>query len=256
MLVKDEADIIDSTIGHLTDEVDHIIVADNLSSDGTREILAQWAHDAPGFITVQDDTVVAYMQSDKTTALAMQAYALGHTWVLPVDADECWIADDGRRIRDWLNGISPDVRVVRALLYNHIPTALDDEDETNPFRRIGWRQTDHAPAKFGKVAVRCGPNVVIEMGNHGAYMPGRKTEGGGLTVRHYSWRSAAQYVRKIQNGATAYAASGLAEGFGGHWRMFGDDPDPEAVADHFHEWFWRADPEADDSLVYDPAPVG
>ena len=38
-MVRDEEDVIRSTVAHMLDEVDAVIVADNLSTDRTREIL-------------------------------------------------------------------------------------------------------------------------------------------------------------------------------------------------------------------------
>ena len=251
ILCKDEDDVVGFTVAHLLSQVDEVIVADNGSTDLTRPILEALADRHPGRLIIRDDPVVAYMQSEKTTGLALEAFARGHTWVVPVDADELWRANDGRRLGDWLDGVPPDVRVVRADLYNHLPTGLDGDDP-NPFERIGWRQRQHAP--LGKVTVRCGPDVVIHQGNHSCYVDGRAITIGGLQVRHYSWRSAAQYLRKIRNGSAAYAATGLPESVGAHWRMF-DGAEDIAIEDHFRRWFWVERPEDDPSLIYDPPPL-
>jgi hypothetical protein len=98
----------------------------------------------------------------------------------------------------------------------------------------------------------------IRQGNHSAWAPGTGLTVAGLCVRHFSWRSAEQYERKIANGYRAYAATTLPEGVGAHWRMFGapDAPDfSQRVQEHFRQWFWVAEPQADRSLIYDPAPM-
>jgi hypothetical protein len=249
VLVKDEADIIRHTVGRLLGQVDHIIVSDNGSTDGTRDLLYEYT--SGGAITVLDDPEVGYYQDRKTTALARQAKAAGHDWVLPCDADEFWYATDGRTIGAFLAGLAPDVAFVDAPLYNHIPTALDDDDEANPFRRIGWRQREHGA--LGKVCARLRPGLEIRMGNHSAYAPGVGTTSGGLVVRHFSWRSPEQYLRKIRNGEAAYAATNMNPGIGAHWRMFEGVPD-ETVLEHFRLWFWQEDPSLDETLIYDPAP--
>lgn len=248
MLVKDEADVIGYTVEHLLGQVDHVIVSDNGSTDGTREIVAAFPADT---VTVLDDPEVGYYQDSKTTMLARQAREAGHEWVLPCDSDEFWYAIDGRRIADYLAGLAPDVAYVEAPLYNHIASALDDDEEPNPFRRIGWRQREHGA--LGKVCARLRPGLEIRMGNHSAWAPGTGATVGGLCVRHYSWRSPAQYLRKIRNGEAAYAATSMNPGIGAHWRMFAGVPD-ETVLEHFRLWFWQEDPSLDETLIYDPAP--
>ena len=248
MLVKDEADIIGYVLDHLHEQVDEIYVYDNLSSDGTREILEErgerWT----------PDPEIGYYQSDKTTMAARIALHHGHEWVLPCDADEVWYTPDGRTIKEYLYGITPDVRVVTAHLYNHFPTALDPQEEENPILRIGWRQKSYGA--LSKVCVRMRKDVAIEMGNHGAHFRGFGLVVPGLQLRHYSWRSPEQYLKKIRNGATAYAAMDpeRSEGYGGHWKMF-EGADDEVIMEHFKEWFFFDDPDSEDSLIFDPAPV-
>lgn len=250
MLVKDEADIIVQTVRHLATQVDRILVQDNGSTDGTREHLANLQEE--GLVTVDDDPEVGYFQSIKTSSLALRAFHLGYDWVIPCDADEIWYAPDGRAIRDYLAGVAPDVRVVRARLFNHLPTGLDDPEDTNPITRIQWRQREYAP--LGKVCARTGVDLWIEMGNHSAQFEGRGLTVEGLAIRHFSWRSVEQYVKKIRNGERAYAATNMPEDVGAHWRMFRDHPD-EAIVEQYKRWFYFEDPTAIDDLVLDPAPV-
>lgn len=245
MLVKDEVDVIEYTIRHLLAHVDHIIVADNGSTDGTREILESFP------ITIIDDPEVGYYQAEKTTNLALKAFRDGFNWVLPCDADELWYPRDDRPIRDYLDGIAPDVRIVKADLYNHLPGGDDDKDESNPFVRIRWRQRERAP--IGKVCVRMGTDVQIHQGNHGASHNGTGLSVSGLVVRHFSWRTAEQYLKKIRSGSAAYAATDLDETVGAHWRMF-DGAEDSAVTDHFERWFYFKEPRNDSSLMFDPAP--
>ena len=250
MLVKDEADIIGPVLEHLLTQVDYVIVSDNGSTDGTHEIIRRFAGSQ---LELRDDDEVGYWQSRKTTMMARDAHIARFSWVLPCDADEIWYAN-GRRLGDFLDGVPPDVQIVRAELYNHLPTTADDPEESNPIERIGWRQRERAP--LPKVACRCRRDLTIEPGNHGAHY-GRSIvqSSDGLIIRHFSWRSPEQYLRKIRNGERAYAATTLPASVGAHWRGWADAPD-EAILEHFHEWFLIDDPAADESLIYDPAPVG
>jgi hypothetical protein len=283
MLVKDELDVIEHVVRYLARQVDEVIVADNESTDGTTERLYALRLEIP--FHLRRDEAVGYYQAQKTSALAALALEMGHQWVVPCDADEVWYATDGRTIAQYLGGLAPDVAYVHADLYNHIPSAIDPPErcdcgwaeyrerpggnypaecarclstggENNPFRRIGFRQREHGA--LPKVAARLRPGLEIRQGNHSAWAPGTGMTVRGLCVRHFSWRSAEQYERKIANGARAYAATNLPEGVGAHWRMFGspDSPDfSERVQDHFRRWFWTANPHADSSLIFDPAPL-
>jgi Glycosyl transferase family 2 len=253
--VKDEVDIIEPVLRHLAWHVDEIFVGDVGSTDGTREILAEI--DLP--ISALDEEDGAHYQGARMTELAEAAREAGHRWALACDADEVWYSPDGRPISAFLGGLAPDVKLVRALIFNHFPTSLDPHprEEPNPIKRIAYKQPDHAPAQWAKVAVRLVPGLAIGEGNHSAYLPMVGTETTGLELRHFSWRSEVQYVRKIANGYRALALTDLPESTGQHWRMHGspDDPEFEArVRSCFRDVFFSRSPLAD-GLVHDPAPL-
>lgn len=246
-MVKDEADVIDGTIRHMAGEVDHLIVADNNSTDGTRDILADLARELP--LTVLNDPEVAYFQSYKMSRLAERAAEMGATWIVPFDADELWIAE--HRIADVL--ADTDVQIAEATLYNHIATALD-EPGADPFRTMVWRQRQ--PGALPKVAFRWEPGAVIHQGNHGVDLPGNPVRAQLLEVRHFPIRSPQQMVSKARNGAAAYAATNLPGHQGSHWRQYGallDRLGEQAMHDVFREHWWHLSP-TDSGLVRDPAP--
>jgi hypothetical protein len=240
-------------------QVDAVLLADNGSVDGTREWLREQTSDR---LHVVDDPVRGYYQSQKTSALAAVARDLGAGWVIGWDADEAWFARDGRRIADVLAELPESVRIARADLWDHVATGRDPDDP-NPLVRLGWRRADCAP--LPKVACRALPGLTIAQGNHGATyddgdLPGITTNL--LTVRHYSYRDALQMIRKVRNGAEAYAATDLPEDQGAHWRQMGRMSD-EQIMDAYRTWFWRASPaypvtiegERQGPLVHDPAPI-
>jgi hypothetical protein len=248
-MVKDEADIIATTVAHMAAQVDEVIVADNGSTDGTVDILHELG------VTVVHDPDPAYRQSEKITALAHSSKAGPSDWIVPFDADEMHCSPHGtlRHILTELVGVD----IATADLFDHVATALD-ADDADPVRRMQWRRNQ--PAPLPKIAARCRPDLVIEQGNHGAHF----TDTTSTTIiqpawqiRHFSARSVDQFVHKIRNGADAYAASDLPEHFGAHWREWGrilDDSGEAAIADLFREWYWSADP-AGDGLVHDPCPM-
>lgn len=264
-MVRDEVDVIVPLLDHLAGEgVDGIIAADNLSTDGTNDLLATWDGPCPLHVTLDDDP--AYRQSDKMTALA--AAARGHAgtddlWVVPVDADEVWYDGQGRRLADRLRSQPATVAAVHVPIWNHWCTPKDDPAEANPFRRLRWR-APHAQEPLGKVAVRWQPDVVIAQGNHGAFARGRPIEPAfvGVALRHFPYRSAEHFITKARNGAAAYRALDEARivvpgGAGQHWRGYGDMLDrhgEQAARDWFAEHFFYDDP-VGSGLVEDPAPL-
>ncbi len=237
-MCRDEADIIRSTIPRMIRQVDHVIVADNGSVDQTRAILDLFS------VEVIDDDEVGYYQSRKMSALAERARRHGADWIVPFDADEVWLATEGR-IADQLTDLPDDALTCEATVFDHVAT---DELGLSP-----WRRAEALPLR--KVACRAREGLVIEQGNHGATFPGVRHPLSAtdlLQVRHFPYRSVAQMVRKARNGAAAYAATDLPEEAGAHWRGYGRLSD-EQLDEVFHRYFHSADPEAD-GLVYDPIP--
>lgn len=259
-MVRDEADIIEATVRNIAAQVHHVIVADNGSTDGTRDILADLARDIG--IDVVDDPERGYWQSRKITALAHRAGDMGADWIVPFDADEVWYCPHGP-IADHLAGVGPSCFVASAAVYDHVSSSLDPADP-NPVTRISWRHVE--PLPLPKVACRWRPDLNVHQGNHGADYGGMTPAAVPLlVVRHFPYRSAEQFVRKVRNGSEAYRATDLPADVGAHWRQWGDILDrdgEEAVADIYRRWFWRQDPtrkarrdgEILPRLIFDPAP--
>jgi len=244
-LVKDEGDIIEATVSNMLRQVDEVIVADNGSQDETREILDRLG------VEVIEDPEVGYFQSRKMSALALRAAEQGADWVIPFDADEIWYSPFGR-IADVLAAHQGAVAI--APIYDHVATG-EDRPDGNAVERIGWRRREACP--LHKVACRPLLPVTISQGNHGAIYPTQNPLDGQLVVRHYPNRSVEQLVRKVRNGAAAYAATDLPLDQGKHWREWGqllEQGGEEAIGDLFREWYWSADPSADPHLIFDPAP--
>ena len=245
-MVKNEADVIQTTIRHMAAHVDHVIVADNGSTDGTRELLDELPCE------VIDDPDPAYYQSKKMTALASYAGEMyGATWIVPFDADEIWISCDGGTVAEQLRRAGG--RVAPAWLFDHVATDADLPD-VPPQQAMGHRMRQRTP--LHKVACRLVAGMVIEMGNHQVTYPDTSAPAVRfdlLEVRHFPIRSVKQYIRKARQGAAALALTDLGESTGQHWRDWNRFSD-EQLADVFGEhWFYRHD---DPRLVFDPAPLG
>ena len=221
-MVRDEADIIETAVRHLLAQgVERVLIADNLSSDGTEAVLARLAAAHP--VTVLQDRLVAYYQAEKMTVLARAAARAGAGWVLPFDADEIWLAPQGT-VTQWLAAC--DAEVVQAPVYNHVPTVHDDPSEPDPVRRLRWRNT--APNRLHKVAFRAHRRARLAYGNHGVARRGRRTAG--LEIRHFPYRSEEQFVRKLHQGEVAMTSSDLSDEVCKHWRGLGGQETAELRA--------------------------
>ena len=92
LLVRDADDVIGSNLQfHLHAGIDHFIVMDNLSTDGTREILR--AHERQGLVTYIHQPDDTFAQARWVTAMARRAYDEGADWVINNDADEVLVPD-------------------------------------------------------------------------------------------------------------------------------------------------------------------
>lgn len=238
-MFKDEADIAEHVIRHMiTQGVHHLIVADNLSTDGTRDTLHELACDLP--LTVVDDPDPAYYQSEKMTRLAHQAGAMGADWVIPFDADEMWYSPHG----PLSSVLTSDVASVQwAFALEHVPH-VDDPADRNPLRRMVHRRLQPKPVM--KVAFRYQPGVRVWQGNHDVDHQGGRARGL-LEIREFQYRTFEQTVRKVRNGRAAYEATTLASTEGSHWRQMG------AMSDDELEVWWKD--YTSGPTILDPAPV-
>lgn len=246
-MVRDEIDIIGLVMTHTLHHVDHILVLDNGSVDGTSEVLRSFPR-----TTVIDDPEIGYYQSVKMTALAARARDEGADWVVPFDADEFFVAGRSGLVKHVLEGQSQDIDVVEADFYHHCMTGMDEPGQDIVEQWV-WRE---GQSRIPKVCCRTRPGLVIAQGNHSAtyfdapalVSPVR------LMVHHFPYRSGAQMARKVLNGAAAYEATDLPYAQGSHWRDMAQAirTDPDEAERMFRRWY-RPDPTS--TMVRDPTPI-
>lgn len=242
-LVKDEADIVEQTVSWMRTQVDHVLIADNMSADGTREILEGLP------VELLDDTDPAHHQARKMTALAARAAAAGADYVVPFDADELVYSPFGR-VADVIEDRGAVVYPVG--LYDHRPTS-SDPDDADPLKRLGWRH--RKGSGLHKIAARAALPVRLSEGSHQASYPDPEIAWDLLILRHYAYRSAEQFVRKIRNGYAGRKATNPAPDQSVHlmtWGALLEAEGEEALARVFHDEFFVTDPEQAPSLIFDP----
>lgn len=247
-MMKNEVDVVVGVIERLLAQgVDRVLVVDNASTDGTRDLLADLARRAP--VEVADDPDPRFLQAVKMSVLANRAFAVHRPrWILPFDADEWWTLP---RHLPWFG---PDARMTPIL--NYACTGLDDPAEPDPFRRMRWRVP---VGHYQKVIVRWRPErYALESGNHHATRKGKRIEARpleGLELRHFGVRSLDHMVRKFVGGRRAVEAAGSAvpPAEAAHWREAGAAIEAggiEVAKARFFGKFFVADPRG--TLVEDP----
>jgi hypothetical protein len=206
LLARDEADIVDAQIAfHLHAGVDFVVATDNLSEDGTTDLLRR--HEREGHLHLIHEDGVDMRQDEWVTRMArLAATDFGADWVINTDADEFWWPRGGT-LKDVLAAVPTRFGVVRGCWRHFLPRPDDDrffaERMTVRLARPAHprvkRTVYHA---HQKVAHRSDPNVRVALGNHEAYGERLEPLRGWLPIEvlHFSVRSLEQLERKGKGG--------------------------------------------------------
>jgi hypothetical protein len=222
LLVRDEADIISANIEfHLDRGVDFIIATDNLSIDGTTDILRTYEQRGVlHYIHQSDDD---YAQHRWVTHMARLACVeFGAEWVINNDADEFWYPERGD-LKQVLRTVSASCDAVAAKRHNFPPRPMANGSFFADTMTVRFRQSLTA---FGmpiscKVCHRGFADIEVEQGNHSVRRGGQMlaAEQAPLTILHFPLRSYRQFANKISLGGAAYERNNsLDAAIGATWR--------------------------------------
>ena len=203
LLVRDEEDILEAHLAfHVAAGVDHFIVTDHASQDGTTAILER--HAKQGTVSFVRETDSVKRQAEWVTRMAREA-ATDHQadWVINSDADEFW----------WPSG--GDLKTVLARVPEHFGVVttfvrpfLPGRGEGRFLDRMTIRLAPPAPFQSPTTSFRANvrllhraaPDVVVGFGNAtvsgdslGAELPSSQIE-----VLHFPIRSFEQYEQKFR----------------------------------------------------------
>jgi hypothetical protein len=193
LLVRDEADIIDSQIRfHLARGVDFFVVTDNGSTDGTTDILE--AHAREGHLHVIREPRDVSQEASVTSIARLAATTYGADWVINSDADEFWWPLRGT-LKDAFASVPKAVGKVRAP-WRHFPPRPGDATFSE---RLVARLRIAQPPRWHshvKTAHRADPSVVVGGGNHDAEVSGSALHEQPIEILHFPFRSREQFERK------------------------------------------------------------
>ncbi|WP_371029723.1 glycosyltransferase family 2 protein [Pseudoclavibacter sp. JSM 162008] len=216
MMVRDEADIIAAVVEHsLAQGIDHLIVTDNASVDGTREILEQY--EEQGVMTLLHDPEHKKQQAQVVTRMARSAYSEhGADWVINGDADEFVFARErSLTVRQALERYSPDLTTFRVPVVNMVGSF---GREGSGLARLRFRD-ERSIEQLNRAGVFAHPTpnaihvgsdeVEVAHGNHFVSLEqqGDVPEGFELEVLHVPWRSWSQFERKTVAMALGFEAN-------------------------------------------------
>lgn len=206
LLVRNEEDLLAANLDyHLAQGIDHVIVTDHGSTDGTPDVLQ--AYERRGLVTSFREEGDEHHQSIRVTRMARHAFRTLHAdWVINNDADEFWWPLAGS-LRDVFAAIPSEYGVVTAPRYNYLPRPCGD----GPFHaRLIYREARSITPSGGelaaKVAHRGHPDIVVAPGNHAVSGPDLRDVPGVelLEVMHFPMRSYEQFERKVIQVGTGY----------------------------------------------------
>jgi len=211
LLVRDEADIIKSNINfHLHFGIERFVVTDNGSTDGTRDILADFERYLPNFIVI-DDPTTAYVQSELVNRMIQVAkHEFRPRWIISTDADEFWYPLSGRYDTE-LDGRK---NILNCYWHNYLPrTGVPWQKFTDIGEMLSYN------GRLSKAFCLAHGLIGMYVGNHDSRsIPRLVSRSDNIRVYHYPVRSYEQFERKIVQGYRALVATSLPESTAWHWR--------------------------------------
>lgn len=216
MVVRDEADIIAQTLNfHLHFGIEHFVITDNGSKDGTRDILADFQRRLGTSMVIIDDPEPVHNQSERVNRMIKIAKrGFRPRWIISSDADEFWYPVSGRYDTE-LDGRK---NILTCYWHNFLPrpnTAWQD------FTDIGEMPGYHA--RMGKLFCLATGLRGMYTGNHDSRsIPRIAARSENIRVYHYPVRTYEQFERKVVQGhrATLKASYSTEESSIWHWKEY------------------------------------
>lgn len=212
-MVKNEIDIIETFIRYHLSFLDGMVILDNGSTDGTKEIILRLIKEDLPIHLIFDDSP-AYNQSEMTTDMFYETIRrFNPKFILPLDVDEFLTSYSGKNIRDILDKEAVNDAVNYISWVTYVPTEKDDESEMDVLKRIKHRrseQNNYDEKILISTSIANKYKIKIKHGNHGlekinnVYFEENKLTN--LNLAHFPVRSIEQMKSKYIVGWLAHLA--------------------------------------------------
>lgn len=227
-MVKNEIDIIEYFVRHNLKYLDALLIIDNGSVDGTRELLSKLMSEEKLPIAIYDDPEMGYFQSEKMTKIVcITDHFFQSDFILILDADEFIMTSSREELESAMSKLPPET-IGRVKWQTYVLTTEDQTTNANIFERITHRRVQENP-QYHKVIIpknfsKDADNIVAQ-GNH--YVKNKKRQLPHqlipeLMIAHYPVRSQKQLRLKILLGWLAYLAKNTKNNEGYHWKQIYD----------------------------------
>ena len=244
LLVRDERDIVEEQLAfHLAAGVDHVIVTDHASSDGTEDVLARF--ERRGRVTVLREAEGPFRQREWVTRMArLAATEHGADWVINSDADEFWWPRGGSLV-EVLEAVPHRYGVVQSFVRHFVPVA---DDGRSFGERMTYRLNPTAPINdpaspwrpYRKVVHRASPAIELVEGGHAVRSRDLQPLRGWYPIEclHFPLRTPAQVERKGRAWGDAvekfYASQAVARAPGTAYHALQHDAAVRGEADAYY----------------------
>ena len=224
LLVKNEEQMLAQQIEfHHALGVDHFIVTDNNSTDGTPDIIRRY-QEKGWIVDVIEEHATDYEQKAWVDRMVELARAKHHAdWIINADADEFWLPACGS-FPELLKATR--ANVLAGELHSVLPEESKPWQEWTQLVRYVDDYEAYGLSRFSiferqnkKVLHRSRGYLQISMGNHKVSMLPHIESRADITIFHFNVRGREQFMQKMINGGKQLEQHKGRHG-GRHWRYF------------------------------------